>query len=198
MLIAPHCKPFDGWRNREGWEPKHPWTHTTYVQWGGRITPESPAPEKPSQAFFEAFVRDVVGAGCIRAEGETVVEAETKCFAYLQRIQDCAGHAWERGEYRNGGGTCSKCGAFYGEAFEPCEICTICGTNTYFGQDRNEQWYCEVCYEKMPRELRPAWMDDFDDIDEVSDADLTESIGQVIEGMARAMDKKEDGHGSSP
>lgn len=78
--------------------------------------PEMGYPAKTSPAFFEAFPENPTTI--IRAEGETVEEAERQAWAIYQKFQKCS-HEFERGNYTNGCGVCQKCKMVGLYIFEP-------------------------------------------------------------------------------
>lgn len=105
-------------------------------------------------AFFEAFPNDP--DTFIRGEGVTIEEAEKKAWGEFQRISACRNHEFERRGYTNGAGFCRHCGLFSGKAFQPSEICVICGVNTYYTSDFDGKWYCAEHERSIPDEkLRP-------------------------------------------
>ncbi|MDQ4121673.1 MAG: hypothetical protein M3209_09535 [Acidobacteriota bacterium] len=113
-------------------------------------------------AFFEAFPKNP--DTFIRGEGASIEEAEKKAWDEFERISNCSNHEFERRGYTNGAGFCCHCGMFSGKAFEPSEVCVICGANTYYTSDVDNKWYCAEHESLIPEEkLRPyqKWMRDY-------------------------------------
>jgi tRNA(Ile2) C34 agmatinyltransferase TiaS len=53
-------------------------------------------------------------------------------------------------------------------AFEPLEICCICGKYTYYSSDIEGKWYCKECVTHMPEDKKHKWQKDIEKRHEVS------------------------------
>lgn len=101
-------------------EAQHPWPEAMYVQGGdvGVVFRKAGGPYRT--AFVEAFAPDTF----LRGEGATVPEAEDDCWKKYLVWRDCSdgtgGHGpYERRQYRNGAGFCTKCGTWMNRVFDP-------------------------------------------------------------------------------
>ncbi|THA72452.1 hypothetical protein E6R60_26330 [Streptomyces sp. A0642] len=100
-------------------EAQHDWPDDVFIQ-GGTHGVAFGGPDGAYQtAFFEAFPGDTF----LRGEGKTIAEAEESCWGQYQRFIVCDGSGehgpYERREYRNGAGFCTKCGTWMSNVFEP-------------------------------------------------------------------------------
>ncbi len=95
------------------------WPHDCFIQCGDSGVVIDKEDGNYRTAFWEAFPRSP--DTFLRGEGDTVQEAEQKCFAHYQRILTCAAHEFERGKYENGAGICKHCKLFLSNVFEPTE-----------------------------------------------------------------------------
>lgn len=68
-------------------------------------------------AFVEAFPRDP--NTFLRGEGDTIADAEAHCWLQYEVMRSCDHGTYERREYRNGAGYCTKCGTWFPGVFEP-------------------------------------------------------------------------------
>jgi hypothetical protein len=97
---------------------QHPWPESVYVQGGGHGVVFSPDRDPYRTAFVEAFPGDTF----LRGEGATIAEAEDKCWKQFLRWRDCDGSGqghgpYERRQYRNGAGFCTRCGIWMNRVF---------------------------------------------------------------------------------
>ena len=157
MKIANHCKP-GSWRNKDGWTPQMPWEDDCYVQWGGHglVASTTKAENSYTTAFFEAFPKNP--NTFIRGEGLDIASAELDAWEKYQRLKECDKHDFRRGRHRNGGGTCSKCGMFSGQVFEPLDTCVICGAPTFYTSDKYRRWYCEEHADMIPENAKHGFL----------------------------------------
>lgn len=97
-----------------GTEARHPWPEEVSVQGGsgGVVFSEQ---GNYRTAFVEAFP----GGTFLRGEGPTLAEAEDSCWEQYQRYTGCEHGPFERRQYRNGAGFCTKCGIWMSRVFEP-------------------------------------------------------------------------------
>lgn len=133
----------------------------------------------------------------IRGEGRTAEECENACWQKWQKHLHCDGtgkpHQWEPGRYRNGVGTCTRCGVTESNKITHAELnayCHICGTPTFdrhndagryacrehclsgngehvWGEDSH---YCTACSAMHPdHPLMRDYADDNGIADEISD-----------------------------
>ncbi|MFE6000344.1 hypothetical protein ACFQ6C_26345 [Streptomyces sp. NPDC056454] len=97
---------------------QHDWPEDVLIQ-GGEHGVVFGGPRAYQTAFFEAFPGDTF----LRGEGKTLAEAEDSCWKQYQRFANCDGSGehgpYERREYRNGAGFCTKCGTWMSNVFEP-------------------------------------------------------------------------------
>lgn len=142
---------------------QYDWPGDCFVQCGGHglVVPKGvleslligEKPEKSKSyttAFFEAFPSDTF----IRGEGDTIEEAEGKCWEKYQRGLACKGHEFERRGYKNGAGFCKYCNFFKSGVFEPSEKCVICGKATFCVYDTDGNWYCKEHKDKIPKDKK--------------------------------------------
>jgi hypothetical protein len=97
---------------------QYPWPEDTYVQGGDHGVVFSPDRDPYRTAFVEAFPGDTF----LRGEGATIAEAEDKCWKQFLRWRDCDGSGqghgpYERRQYRNGAGFCTRCGIWMNRVF---------------------------------------------------------------------------------
>lgn len=145
------------------YECQKPWPESCFVQSGGYMASEKDDKEKHRvdrkfPSFVEAFPKDENVNTFIRANAETIEEAEEKAWKLYQKYSECEqDHAdpenFERRDYKNGGGFCKTCGQFKGSIFEPTTKCIKCGEPTYYTCDINGDWWCELHEKAMPEEL---------------------------------------------
>jgi len=153
------------------YECKHDWPEDCFVQYGDRgivftagnmeedlknpteLLGQVIAPTKPhyTTAFFEAF--PVHPKTFIRGEGKSIDEAEASAWKQLQKHYYCPSHEFERGNYRNGCGTCKHCKLFMSNIFEPTTKCIVCQTPSYYSCDKQDNWYCETHIEQNPDKI---------------------------------------------
>jgi len=119
----------------------HPWDPLTFVQGGARGVVFS-ADGARRTAFVEAFSRGTF----LRGEGTTIEEADDACWAKLQQIEACPAapdHGpFERRDYLNGVGYCTRCNFRFSGVFEPLEIQGPQKPSFFdrlFGDDDNDQ-----------------------------------------------------------
>lgn len=93
------------------------WPADCRVQWGAPVKDTIYGIPLEREAFFEAFPRQSNGPTYIRGEGASIEEAERAAFTKFSRFSSCKQHAWSRGKYLNGGGTCRNCGAWASDVF---------------------------------------------------------------------------------
>ena len=181
MIIREHCQP-GGWRNKNNWLPLCAWSENTTVQWG------NPNPKEGQKTFFEVFVD--VPSTIIHCEGDSLEEAEAKCWKWLQKYINCPQHEFERQGYTNGYGTCKHCGLRTSGAFEPIEYCCQCNNPKGYGHDNQGRWWCRECYQNMPVELwsetkiMTEKMKKEMDENPITDEQFNEELTKVITHMA--------------
>jgi len=152
-------------------QPKLAWPSDCMVQWGetgmvfgadsmdkafGADTLEGTLVEMKkgflyTTAFFEAFPKEPLDT-FIRGEGESLDEAEQKCWEEYEKQLNCPNHEYERGKYRGGHGKCKHCDHFKSDVFESLDHCRICGAGTRHEQDINDEWICKKCSPTLPKE----------------------------------------------
>jgi hypothetical protein len=151
-------------------ECKHPWPDDCLVQCGedGLVLPAGEfhaavvnadlgpvaagyagaIPGAYRTAFFESFpVIPSVGTSIfLRGEGNSLLEAEDKCWRAYKLILACPGHDLYRSEgYTNGMATCKICGMM-GAFMDPSTKCKSCGEPTdYYSDYERGDWFCEKC-----------------------------------------------------
>lgn len=131
---------------------QYPWPDDCFVQCGDEGIVFSPEKIRKT-AFFEAFPQNTF----LRGEGATVAEAEKSCWRQYQKITACSlDHAnpdnFDARGYTNGYGFCKGCG-MGASIIPPTNPCQSCGELTWYSQDINNNFWCEKCYDKTPREL---------------------------------------------
>jgi hypothetical protein len=99
---------------------QHPWPEDVYLQGGGHGLVFSSDGNDYTTAFVEAFP----GSTFLRGEGPTVAEAEDAAWKQFLVWRDCDGSGqphgpYERRQYRNGAGFCTRCGIWMNKVFEP-------------------------------------------------------------------------------
>lgn len=97
-----------------GIEARHPWPEEVDVQGGSGGVVFSPQGNYRT-AFVEAFPEGTF----LRGEGPTLAEAEDACWEKYQRHVSCEHGPFERRQYRNGAGFCTKCGTWMSRVFDP-------------------------------------------------------------------------------
>lgn len=100
-------------------EAQHDWPEDAYIQGGERGVVFG----GPGGAYQTAFVEAFPGGTFLRGEGSTLAEAEDSCWKQYQRYTDCDGSGrghgpYERRQYRNGAGFCTRCGIWMSKVFE--------------------------------------------------------------------------------
>ncbi|MCX4799691.1 hypothetical protein OG497_38190 [Streptomyces sp. NBC_01242] len=101
-------------------EAQHDWPDDVFIQ-GGKHGVVLGGPGGGYQtAFFEAFPEGTF----LRGEGATLAEAEERCWKQYQVYTACDGTGqphgpYERRQYRNGAGFCTRCGTWMNKVFEP-------------------------------------------------------------------------------
>lgn len=119
-------------------------------------------PQSYRTAFFEAFPTSP--KTFLRGEGATISDAEDDCWKQYLLILECATHVFERKGYRSGAAICKKCGLFNSKAFDPLEICEICGIACYHSYDIDNKWYCAEHANLIPKEKRrPSLFGDWEE-----------------------------------
>ncbi|PPS89520.1 hypothetical protein [Streptomyces sp. MH60] len=101
-------------------EAQHDWPDDVFIQGGERGVVVGGPGGAYQTAFFEAFP----GGTFLRGEGKTLAEAEEKCWKQYQTFTACDGTGephgpFERRQYRNGAGFCTRCGTWMSKVFEP-------------------------------------------------------------------------------
>lgn len=102
---------------------RHPWPMSVFLQGGDRGVVFSKDREPYGTAFVECFPAGTF----LRGEGETIEEAEDKCWTQYQRYLNCDGKLeqgqwhgpYERRQYRNGAGFCTRCGIWMSRVLPP-------------------------------------------------------------------------------
>lgn len=141
------------------YECQKPWPESCFVQSGGYMASEKTDPDKNYRtAFVEAYPNDENVDTFIRANAETIEEAEEKAWELYQKYSSCEKdhtdpESFERRDYKNGSGFCKTCGQFKGSVFEPTSKCIKCGEPTYHTCDKNGDWWCELHSKTIPDEL---------------------------------------------
>ena len=105
--------------NNTAKEAQHDWPESVFIQ-GGEHGVVLGGPDGAYQtAFFEAMP----GGTFLRGEGKTLAEAEEKCWSQYQTFAACDGNGphgpFERRNYTNGAGFCTRCGVWMARVFEP-------------------------------------------------------------------------------
>lgn len=100
-------------------EAQHDWPDDVFIQGGQRGVVFGGPDGAYQTAFFEAFPTGTF----LRGEGITLAEAENKCWKQYQTYTACDGKGphgpYERRQYTNGAGFCTRCGAWMSKVFEP-------------------------------------------------------------------------------
>ncbi|MEU9405653.1 hypothetical protein AB0E08_08100 [Streptomyces sp. NPDC048281] len=101
-------------------EAQHDWPDTVYIQGGERGVVLGGPDGAYQTAFFEAFP----GGTFLRGEGRILAEAEEMCWRQYQVWVNCDGATpahgpYERRQYTNGAGFCTRCGIWASKVFEP-------------------------------------------------------------------------------
>jgi len=104
-------------------EAQHDWPEDVFIQGGERGVVLGGPNGAYQTAFFEAFPQDP-RSGFMRGEGKTLAEAEESAWRQYQVWLNCdntgQGHGpYERRQYRNGAGFCTRCGIWMSKVFEP-------------------------------------------------------------------------------
>jgi hypothetical protein len=102
---------------------QHPWPEDVYLQGGGHGLVFS----NDGNDYITAFVEAFPGQTFLRGEGKTVAEAEDSAWKQYLRYRNCDGNLkfgewhgpYERRQYRNGAGFCTRCGIWMNKVFEP-------------------------------------------------------------------------------
>lgn len=136
---------------------------------------------RSSRAFVEVSVPVGPHSTYMHVDGETVADAESRAFARFERYVACEEHDFERGSYRNGAATCSRCGMWSSAIFEPLERCAECGAATYF-RTHDGAWWCRAHADLAPRH---PWLDD--DFEGPTDAEVLAALPEVLDGVLRAV-----------
>lgn len=87
-------------------EAQHPWPESVFIQGGKRGVVIA-----GKNSYMTAFVEVFPAHSFIRGEGDTVEEAETKCWEKYMKQVACSDHEWKPNKRKNGSGTCIKCQA---------------------------------------------------------------------------------------
>ena len=129
----------------------------------------------------------------IREEAITLEEAEELAWNRYQRYKNCDhSNGFERRDYRNGLGFCVDCGMTKSNAFEPLELCCICGKPTYYTNDIEGSWYCQEHAHLKPDELKfPMERDleeDFEKMQNISEEDFNEALKDVLITLAGGLE----------
>lgn len=151
--------------------------------------------------FIEVYPRDGV---FIRGEGETAEECEAACWDKWQRHLHCdgsgRGHLWEPRGYRNGVGTCARCGVRERDRVTHEQLgayCHLCGVAT-FDRHNDERFSCDAhCLSDSGEH---DWSDDVHKgckscgalhprhpiyCDDVDDDSMSEEIGHVLQSLGK-------------
>lgn len=110
---------------RTGEQAAFEWPEDVFLQGG-----KSGAVFSPNGNYRTAFVEAFPGGTFLRGEGETVAEAEAKCWEKYQRHLKCSDGTGQHGpydprKYENGAGFCVKCGAWFTKVCEPSQAYRI-------------------------------------------------------------------------
>lgn len=95
-------------------EAVHDWPEDVMIQGGGDGIVFAKTGSY-NTAFFEAFPAGTF----LRGEGETLTAAEESCWQQYQVHIGCEHGPFERRQYTNGAGFCTKCGTWMNRVFEP-------------------------------------------------------------------------------
>jgi hypothetical protein len=161
-------------------ECQYPWPTEIFVQGGdhGLVLGKEKC---YSTAFIEAFPTGTF----IRGEGQTVAEAENRCWEKYKTIVACLGHEFERRGRTDGYAYCKHC-AFGGRVLVPLTNCCVCGVATSWTQDTEKKWYCQEHADRIPADKEPEWKKLMAE-DNDNDTIKPEDIGDVIRSMARVL-----------
>lgn len=104
-------------------EAQHDWPSNVFIQGRERGVVYGGPGGSYQTAFFEAFP----GGTFLRGEGATLAEAEEGCWEQYQRFLNCDGKRergewhgpYERRQYRNGAGFCTRCGTWMTKVLMP-------------------------------------------------------------------------------
>jgi hypothetical protein len=101
-------------------EAQHDWPDSVMIQGGEHGVVFG----GPDGAYQTAFVEAFPGGTFLRGEGRTLAEAEEKCWKQYQTFTACDGTGephgpFERRQYTNGAGFCTRCGIWMNKVFEP-------------------------------------------------------------------------------
>lgn len=107
-------------------------------------------------AFFEAFPRSP--NTFIRGEGETVAAAEEAAWRKFQKATGCPGHEFEARGYTNGLGFCKHCNMSQIGVMPPSVSCVGCGQLVYPHFDKDDNPYCDACWDALPDDRIPEYM----------------------------------------
>ena len=102
---------------------QHPWPDNVFVQGGEHGVVFSRNREPYQTAFVEAFPAGTF----LRGEGASITEAEDRCWKQYQQYLNCDGKLkwgqwhgpYERRQYRNGAGFCTRCGIWMNRVLPP-------------------------------------------------------------------------------
>jgi len=101
-------------------EARYPWPEDMFIQGGNGVVL---ARDKPEVLYRTKFVEAFPEGTFLRGEGDTLAEAEDKCWAKYQKIVQCPTHPdhgpFERRHYRNGSGYCIHCGSWFSKVLPP-------------------------------------------------------------------------------
>jgi hypothetical protein len=142
MKIAEHCQP--GHRESCGYTPKCAWGDDVEIQWGdhGITIHRQEKTVTPVHAFFEAFPRNP--NTFLRGEGESLEEAEKKCFAWYSKMMNCGTHEWDRRDRTDGYAYCRKC-QIGATILDPLTTCYKCGVPTAWSSRKIDGKKVHVC-----------------------------------------------------
>ncbi|MBD3004816.1 hypothetical protein [Streptomyces sp. 5-10] len=137
-------------------EARHPWPERIEIQGGDHGVVFS-GEGNYRTAFFEAFPPGTF----LRGEGKTIQEAEDNCWTQFQRYLNCDGSRslpgqhgpYERRQYRNGSGFCTRCGIWMNRVLpelpkEPDDRPRTLAERIFVDKDKNaimqalETWAC--------------------------------------------------------
>ncbi|MFE0490169.1 hypothetical protein [Streptomyces griseoaurantiacus] len=104
-------------------QAQHEWPENVFIQGGERGVVIGGPGGAYQTSFFEAFPQDP-RSGFMRGEGKTLAEAEDSAWKQYQVWVNCdgtgQGHGpYERRQYTNGAGFCTRCGTWMSRVFKP-------------------------------------------------------------------------------
>lgn len=142
MNIVEHCQ--SGHPESCGYTPKCAWGEDVQIQWGdhGITIHRQEKTITLVHAFFEAFPQSP--DTFLRGEGESLEEAEKKCFAWYTKMINCGDHDWDRRDRTDGYAYCKKC-KIEATVLDPLTTCYKCGVPTAWSSRKIDGKKVLVC-----------------------------------------------------